>query len=697
MARKRQQPHHQATLNLTEALNHAYQHWSAGHAEQAEILCQRILVAWPGQADALHLLGLMAHAYGNLDLALEYLRQACLAPRAPGLFFRNLTEMCRQRGLLEEGEQAGRRAVALEPGSADGWNNLGIVLQESGKIEESLDCLRRALDFRPADPQTLNNLGNSFRLAGKADQAEHLYRLALEYAPEYAQAHSNLSALCAVRGDFEAGIEHAKAALACEPQFADAYLNLADIENTRHNRREALRWIDALLAFAPNHIVALGLRARILLQAGHPEEALVAASRAVLLAPDDGGALNRQGEVMLALNRTDEALELFQRAAQRPGRHVEDAQINRAILLQQCGRAAEAAAQLDTVLARFPNSSRALATRADGKTFQPGDPDIDALEKLVATPELFGFARQLNAHFALGKAYLDLDDGAQAFVHLEAGNRLKRSTFAYDPGLIHAWVDEIVAAFPTLITAVPGAPDSGRPVFIVGMPRSGTTLVEQILASHPQFAGAGELPTLRQVIEQTGQFPNTVAGWTDEAWRRIGTDYLRATHQAAAGKSHLIDKMPSNFLYAGIIARALPNARIIHCRRDPMDTCLSCYSKNFAQEHPYCYDQRELGLFYRDYRKLMAHWRSVLPADRMIEVDYEAMVDDQEGQTRRILSFLGQPWDDACLHFYRTKRVVHTASDLQVRQPIYRHAVGRWHAYSAYLGPLREALGDEAQ
>ena len=332
MTHKQHKQESPATQNLAETLLQAYRYWNAGHADQAEVLCQRVLAAWPGQPDALHLQGLMAHAYGNLNLALNYLRQACQSPRAPGMFFRNLTEMCRQRGLLTEGEQAGRQAVALDPKAADGWNNLGIVLQESGKIEESIACLRRALELCPNDPKTLNNLGNSCRLAGHTDEAERYYHRALDLDPESAQTYNNLAALSVAHGNFEAGIKYAQAALACEPQFADAYLNLAGIENARFNRHEALRWLDTLLRFAPNHLGALNARTRVLLQSGRSEEALETARQAAFLAPEDGNTQNRLGEVLQAINRPEDALDAYRSAADIPGRQVEDALINRAIV-----------------------------------------------------------------------------------------------------------------------------------------------------------------------------------------------------------------------------------------------------------------------------------------------------------------------------------------------------------------------------
>jgi hypothetical protein len=241
---------------------------------------------------------------------------------------------------------------------------------------------------------------------------------------------------------------------------------------------------------------------------------------------------------------------------------------------------------------------------------------------------------------------------------------------------------------------------SDLPVFIVGMPRSGTTLIEQIVASHPDVTGAGELSALRHVVDAHGMFPEWLAALSDgpgEAAARVleqlGRDYLARTVPLARGGARLVDKMPGNFALAGLIALMLPGARIIHTRRDAVDTCLSCYTKLFGGDQPFTYDQAELGRFYRAYERLMAHWRALLPPERFIEVDYEAVVDNVEYEARRLIEFLGLPWSDACLNFHQDRRVVRTASANQVRRPIYGTSRGRWRAYAAYLGPLLGALG----
>lgn len=685
-------------LGIPEALNRAHAHWNAGQADQAEQYCQRVLAAWPGQADALHLLGVMAHAYGNLDLAVAHLRQACLAPRAPAVYFSNLAEMCRQKGLLAEGEQAGQRAVALDPKLTDAWNNLGIILQESGKLDASLNCLERVVALKPGSAEAHNNLANTYRRLDRPERAQFHYQQALTLNPGYAEAHSNMASLLSAQGQFDQAVAAARQAIECNPQLVDAYLNLAEIESARLRHGEALRWIDALLSFAPQHAGGLAARALILKKMERTDEALQYARQALALAPDNANAHNTLGQILQALGNFDEALAAFDQAAALPGTVAEEALVGRAVLFLESGRKEEAVAAFEHALAAFPGSLRAMVARADAKTFKAGDPDIAAMEAgLAQQADGLLLADRLAAHFALGKAYLDSGDSVRAFHHLDTGNRLKRSTFSYDAAATGQWFNRIATAFTPALQAKrqgAGAP-SELPVFIIGMPRSGTTLVEQILASHPQVHGAGELGALSQVIENAGTFPGSIGNWSADDLSRIGSDYLARIQPLANGKVRLVDKMPANFFYAGLIPLILSGARIIHCRRDPVDTCLSCYSKQFAGEQLFSYDQAELGQFHRDYQTLMAHWRTVLPAECFIEVDYESVVDDLEGEAKRLIDFIDLPWDEACLNFHQTRRVVRTASVNQVRQPIYKTSKGRWQAHADHLRPLLTALGIE--
>jgi hypothetical protein len=329
------------------------------------------------------------------------------------------------------------------------------------------------------------------------------------------------------------------------------------------------------------------------------------------------------------------------------------------------------------------------------------------MEVLAANAESLSRNERMQLDFGLGKAYADVRDYPRSFAHLLAGNARKRAVTAYDEAATFALFDRIEEVFtPALIAAKAGAGEpAAAPIFVMGMPRSGTTLVEQIIASHPVVHGAGELHAFNDAVNElsaadggTMPFPDGVPALDGGDLRQIGARYVAALRALAArdetaSRERITDKMPSNYYFAGLIHLALPNATIIHCMRDPVDTCVSCFSKLFSGEQNHTYDLAELGRYYRRYQQLMAHWSRALPAGRILDVRYEDVVADLDGQARRIIAHCGLPWDDACLSFHKTERPVRTASVTQVRQPIYSSAIGRWRVYEAQLGPLLDALG----
>ncbi|MDE1149898.1 MAG: sulfotransferase [Azospirillaceae bacterium] len=686
----------QNTMTVEQALGQAHAHWNAGQADQAERLCQHVLALWPGQSDALHLMGLMAHAYGNLDLAIDHLRRACQAPRVPAVYLSNLGEMCRQKGLLAEAEVAARRAVTMDNALVAGWNNLGIILQEAGKLEDSLSCLERVVALQPNYAEAHNNLGNTLKRLGRLDQARQRYEQALSLAPAYAEAQSNLANLLNDLGRPDDALASARKAIDLNPRLADAYINAAAVELGRNRNDDALRWIDSLLSFAPLHAGALTVRATALRHLDRLDEALADARRAVASQPDNGEAQNVLGEVLQALGQHDEALVAFDKATKSLGFAPEKAMINRGVLLMERGDKDQAKAAFDQVVAQFPRSASALFNLSDLHRYQPGDPLVGRMQSLLEGPDAVQSQTDRTAlNFALGKAWMDIGDGERAFAYLNQGNREKRATFVYDSAATQRWVGDIAKCFPAAAFKGAKATTQGSDlaVFVLGMPRSGTTLVEQVLGSHPQVAAAGELPFLNTLVNQVGPYPAFIPQLTDEGKATIGQRYLDQVRTLAGNRRRVVDKMPSNFLFAGLINLALPDARIIHVRRDPVDTCLSCYTKLFTREQLFTYDLTELGEFYRAYEALMDHWRAVLPADRFIEVRYEDVVDDLETEARRLVDFVGLDWNPACLDFHKTQRTIKTASLNQVRQPIFRSSLGRWKPYAAQLTPLLAALG----
>jgi tetratricopeptide (TPR) repeat protein len=683
-----------SAIDIAKTIERARGAWTARRGDEAEMLCRQVLAVWPGQTDATYLLGLMAYTFGNLELAVAHVREACRSPRAPAIYFSDFAEMCRQKGLLAEGEEAGRRAVALAPNFAAAWNNLGIVLQEMLKLDESRLCLERALTLEPNNPETLNNLANTFKRLGLAAEAERRWNAALALRPDYAEAYSNLSNLLNDEGEFDRAESVARRAIELNPRLADAYINLAAAYTVRHRHADALRVLDALVSSAPAHARALAARALTLKELDRLDEALETAKRAALAAPESPEAHNAIGQVFQARGEFDPALAAYDRAAALPGPAQMDATANRGALFMEFGRKDEAVKALEEAARAFPSAPGILFSQTDLRHFEPGDPLIGQMQALLAR-EGISLADRATLHFGLGKTFLDIGDSEQAFHHYDEGNRLKRSTFAYDGDANERWMASIAEAFsPDLLTAKANiGARSELPIFVVGMPRSGTTLVEQILASHPMVHGAGELKRLQTLVDEIEDFPQSMTNVSAPQLKAAGEAYLVFVKPMAAGRGHVVDKMPSNFLHAGLVRLILPDARIIHCRRDPVDTCFSCYTKLFAGEQAFAYNQTELGRFHRAYQRLMSHWRSTLPPSHFFEVDYEAMVEDVAREARRMLDFLGLAWDERVLRFHETERPVRTASVNQVRQPIYRTSAGRSRKHAAHLQPLLAALG----
>jgi tetratricopeptide (TPR) repeat protein len=413
----------------------------------------------------------------------------------------------------------------------------------------------------------------------------------------------------------------------------------------------------------------LAALARGLTAAGRHDEAAMAFARAIDLVPDDPALHQQHGSALLTLGRATQAEAAFRRA-----------------------------------LALDPGFATTYLEICQSRRMHAGDADLAAMEALQARARTLPAIHRQSLGFALGKAYDDIGDHDRAFAHLEAANRLKRRELRYDVARDEKLFRRIEAVFDdALMARLAGAgPGAATPVFIIGMPRAGTTLVEQILASHADVFGAGEIGACAEVVgvghATNGRaliYPDHIAALGRDACHAYGTAYLQRLTERGANAARITDKMPTNFVYAGLIPLMLPGARIIHCLREPADTCLSLFMRSFTEGQHYSYDLGELGRFYSAYRRLMAHWRRVLPEGCMMEIRYEDVVRDLEGAARRLVAHCGLDWDARCIAFHDTARPVATASVSQVREPLYGRAVARWRRYAHHLGPLLAALGEE--
>jgi tetratricopeptide (TPR) repeat protein len=640
-----------------------------GRLQEAEKLYKRVLKRDNRHFDSIYHLGLVRLQQNRFGDAEALLRRAIKIDNNSAGAHHHLGIALTGIGRLNDATEHYRRALELSPRDAAIHNNFGYALQKLGRHEEAANNYWEALAINPRYPEAHNNLGNVLQSLDRTEEAIEQYRKALILRPNYAEAYSNLASALAVRNFHEEAIENCKKALALAPRNPEAHMNFANSLGALEHPSEALMHYQEAIAIDPGNVEAHSRAAFMLFHLGRIQESIAQCEKALAIKSDHIEALKNLGIALRALGRVDEAVYSFERAIAAAPRKA----VGHYYIL------------------------------ASTKRMSASDPRFIAMQQLAEELDTFDVENRIALHFALGKALADIGNHKRSFEHLVKGNALKRQQFAeYDEKAFLRRFERIRAAFTAqLMHDKQCAGDRSQvPVFIIGMPRSGTSLVEQILASHPKVFGAGERyefgDLAQRIMKQDGtEFPEAIASLSERDLLTLGTSYVRAMHSLAPEAERITDKMPSNFFYAGLIRLALPNARIIHTRRDPRDTAVSCFSILFAMGHPYTYDLAELGNYIRSYERLMEHWRQVLPEGTMIEVQYEQLVQNLETEAKRIVNFCGLEWDESCLSFYKTKRPVRTASVVQVRQPIYGSSVGRWQPYEKELEPLLRALSEK--
>ncbi len=723
------------SLKAAEILRRGLVHHRAGELAQAESCYRQTLALQPDHADALHLLGLIAHQVGRHDAAADLIRRAIAGHPQNAGFYSDLGAVLKAQGRFDDALAALRQAISLKPDLADAHINLSALLRDAGKLDEALAACREAITLRPDYAEAFTNLGVLLCDQDKFDEAVAAFRQAVHIDPQSAQAHFNLAhalhrqgnledavagcrqairinpghaeaqtslgTLLCTQGKLDDAVAAHRAAIRLRPSYADAYSNLGLALLAQGKLDEAAAACDQAIRLAPDHVEAHSNLGMVFRTQGRFDDAIAAHHAAIRIRPDYADAYADLGRALLEANKTEEAIEAFCRATALKPNFVETYN-NLGLALRAIGRLSEAKAALEEAVRLAPANPKYHRNLSEIARFEENDSRLAGLERLAADSASLSVEDRIELHFGLGKAYDDLGRHADAFRQWLEGNALKRGQIIYDEEATLSSLKQMEAAFtPDLIRSPQtGAPSSALPIFIIGMPRSGTTLVEQILASHPQVVGGGELPYfaaavngLRASRHDATTVAQFVAGTTDADLQGLGTRYLADLARLAPDAARITDKMPSNFQFAGLIHLALPNATIIHTVRDPLDTCLSCFSKLFIAELNYTCDLAELGRYYRHYRALMAHWHNVLPAGRILDVRYEDVVADLEGQARRIVAHCGLEWDPRCLAFYQTERPVRTASATQVRQPIYDRSIGRWRKHEAFLGTLLAEIG----
>jgi tetratricopeptide (TPR) repeat protein len=544
---------------------------------------------------------------------------------------------------------------------------------EPSLVDELTGALVQRLTVgRPAAAQVQSEAaGTTRKLGAKGAQALHLqgaehlnrgaytealacYQELLEFDPRDAYAHNGLGSALARLTRYREAEEHLRRALGIRESLPEAHFNLASVLVATGRYREAETPLRRALKLKGDFLEArISLGGTLVLLSRLPE-ARDSYEKALRLAPSNALALVGLGKLDALEGRFSEAETAFRRALE-----VE------------------------------PRASYAWAALAGLRRMTPADGEWRKRAEELAAGGLEPYDEAV-LRFALGKYYDDVGDFGRAFPSYQRANQLQKlAATPYRRETHVRYVDEWMRIYTkeALEAAREGASDSALPVFVIGMPRSGTTLVEQIIASHPAAYGAGELDFWTTLVHKR-EVSVRQAVPEGSARKRLAQEYLRVLAGHSADASRIVDKAPMNADYLGLLHAVLPKARVIHVQRNPIDTCLSCYFQQFSPVMNYTMDLSDLADYYREHARLMAHWRRTLPPGTMLEIHYEELVADQEASTRRILEFLALPWDERCLEFHKTARVVTTASAWQVRQKIYRSSAQRWRHYEKFIKPL---------
>jgi len=445
------------------------------------------------------------------------------------------------------------------------------------------------------------------------------------------------------------------------------------------------------LEIDPNFNAARVNLAMVLGRLGRPAEALPLLDEILAAEPDRPGNLNLQAATLARLGDFEQALELYEDIIAKAPNQPRMLQTY-AHMLKTVGRQSEAVAAYRKAAAIDPALGEVWWSLANLKTVKFSKADVRAMEQTLGRDDLRDNDR-FHIEFALGKAFHDLGRADEAFGHYAAGNALRRKYHPFIPGHLTEFVSRSIELFTRDLLTSPGGNEARDPIFVVGMPRAGSTLVEQILSSHSLVEGTAELPDLPPIARSRGDYPASSVTMTANDRREAGDEYLRRSSvQRRTSRPFFVDKLPNNWMFVPFIQMVLPNAKIIDARRHPLGCCMSNFRQHFARGQDFTYDLTDLGRYYSDYVRLMAHMDAVMPG-RVHRVIYERMIDETEAEVRALLDYCGLDFEEACLEFYKTERAVRTASSEQVRQPIYKDAADEWQRYDAYLDPLRDALG----
>jgi len=613
-------------------------------------------------------------------------------------FLRLLANALLRLARLDEAEQVIRRVLELKPQFAAAHEDLGGILVAGKRYEDGIASLRTALHLDPQLQVARKRLGEALSAVGRTSEAD--VTLEAWFAQDAGRAQVAIALDHLRAGRKNDAIKTLRTVLRVDPDNVDALRHLAQIYlNDERHQSDAEAMLRRVLALAPGYADAWAMLGSMLHEARRYEEAIPCHAKATELEPRHAIAWSGLGISYAHLGEMEKSADAYRRAVELLPDGA-GAQMSYAHVLKSLGRQEEALAAYRHAIALKPDFGETYWSMANLKVFRFEESEVAAMEAQLGRKELSESA-DIHFRFALGKAYEDKGDFDRAWEYYHSGNQKQRSGVFHDPVGLEARHEEIAEVFSREFFEAHANQgfESDATIFIVGLPRSGSTLIEQILASHSQVEGTLELATLGQIAESIGRYrrdgvsyPASVRDLRRQDFRMYGRQYIEETRAyRTTRRPRFTDKMPNNFAHVGLAHLILPKARIINARRHPLDSILGSYKQLFGKGQHFTYDMTELVMYYQQYHALMKHWHMALPG-RVLDVHYEETVEDLETQVRRILDHCGLPFEDACLRFHENQRAVRTASSEQVRQPLYTRALGSWRRYEKHLAPWLDDL-----
>ncbi len=603
------------------------------------------------------------------------------------------------QGKLPRAEHCYHRSLKLDNTQATVYFNLGAVLQELNKPDEAITQYQLAIKLKPDYAKAYANMGYLLRQQEKIEDAINHYDKALQFAPNIAELHYNMGSTLLQTGRPEEAEKHQREALKLKPNYADALSGLGAVQFFNGETEKSAYSYQQALNHQPDNVEILRGFANVLSSLGHHETAIEHITHALDIDPNNKDTRIAKGFIYLSCGQLDEAFDCCYPILNTKSPHKKSIYLA-ASVYEKKGDAKKSYQYLAPLLEENPPPVEAVLNFSYiSNSLNLVDKAIEYMEQLLQNDKISIPAdNRRRLYFALGKAYDRQKNYNSAIKNFYTANKLKQAVF--DIKTIQRDVDAQINIFPSnfknhlATTSI----RSQRPIFIVGMPRSGTSLVEQILASHPKICGAGELSDINNLAQRMqltnkleSRYPKCLEQADSQQLNHMTQTYLNRLSDIDNKALHVTDKMPGNFMHLGLIQLLFPDARIIHCIRNPLDTCLSCYFQDFSVNHPWIYDLENTGKFYLEYKRLMKHWKNVLDIP-ILDVNYEELVENQETVSRQMIKFFDLDWDDACLQFHKNKRFIWTASYQQVCQPIYKKSVSRWKNYEQHIKPLINIL-----